>query len=163
MLIRKAIPEDAAQIVAVLEGIAAERIHSAITNPWTAGQQRQYLLSLSNREAFHVAIAPDGGLAGYQSLDLYSPYLDSMSHVAQVGTFLHPRFRGKGVGRALFAATREFATQAAYRKIVIQVRGSNGAAQSFYRKLGFTPCGRLTAQVLIDGVPDDEILMELFL
>jgi ribosomal protein S18 acetylase RimI-like enzyme len=121
------------------------------------------LRSLSDREAFHVAVTVDGEVAGYQSLDLYSPYLEAMSHVAQVGTFLQPEYRGRGAGRALFEATRAFAVQAGYRKIAIQVRGSNVSAQSFYRRMGFEPCGRLTAQVFIDGVPDDEVLMELFL
>jgi RimJ/RimL family protein N-acetyltransferase len=161
--VRKATPDDAEGIVRVLQVIAAERIHSAITLPWSVDQQREYLRSLSNREAFHVAVTADGEVAGYQSLDLYSPYLEAMNHVAQVGTFLHPQHRGQGMGRALFEATRAFAVDAGYRKIAIQVRGSNLSAQSFYQRLGFAPCGRLTAQVLIDGVPDDEVLMELFL
>ena len=32
-----------------------------------------------------------------------------------------------------------------------------------YRKLGFRDCGLLTRQVVIDGVEDDEVLLELFL
>jgi L-amino acid N-acyltransferase YncA len=160
--IRRAHPDDAPGIVAILQGIAEERIHSAITRPWDTVQERAYLASLSSREAFHVAES-SSGVVGYQSLDLYSPYLESMQHVAQVGTFLHPQWRGKGVGRALFATTRAFAITAGFRKIVIQVRGSNQTAQSFYAKLGFAPCGRLHRQVLIDGQEDDEILMELFL
>jgi ribosomal protein S18 acetylase RimI-like enzyme len=45
---------------------------------------------------------------------------------------------------------------------VIQVRASNLAAQHFYKQFGFTECGRLAAQVLIDGQVDDEIVMECF-
>ena len=37
------------------------------------------------------------------------------------------------------------------------------SAQAFYKRLGFVECGRLRAQVMIDGVEDDEIVMELFL
>ena len=50
---------------------------------------------------------------------------------------------------------------AGYRKLVIQVRASNPGAQSFYRRLGFKECGRLTGQVIIDGIEDDEVLMEM--
>ena len=71
--------------------------------------------------------------------------------------------RGQGIGPALFAATRPFAVDAGYRKIVITVRASNAAALSFYRKLGFVECGRLTKQVVIDGVEDDEVLLEMFI
>ena len=63
----------------------------------------------------------------------------------------------------LWNVTLPFARAAGYRKLVIQVRGSNTTAQAFYRRLGFAGCGRLTRQVLIDGTEDDEVLMELFL
>ncbi len=160
--IRRASRTDAAGITAVLETIAAERIHSAIDQAWTIEAERRYLESLSPREAFHVAIDAARGIVGFQSLDLWSPLLNSMAHVGQVGTFLLPEWRGRGVGRQLWSATESFARDAGYRKLVIQVRASNSAAQAFYRRLGFQECGRLTRQVMIDGVEDDEVLMEFF-
>jgi ribosomal protein S18 acetylase RimI-like enzyme len=161
--VRRASPDDAPGMTRVLQAVAAERVHSAIDQPWSADQQRSYLLSLSNREATHVATAPSGDVVGYQSLDLYSPFLSSMAHVAQLGTFLLPAWRGHGIGRALFQETTRFARASGYRKFVILVRASNADAQAFYRRLGFTDCGRLTRQVIIDGREDDEMLMELFL
>ncbi len=116
------------------------------------------------REAFHVAEANDGGaVLGYQSLDLYSSILPSMSHVAGIGTFISARARGLGIGKALWTANKAFAISAGYRKIVIQVRASNAPALAFYRSLGFAECGRLREQVCIDGLFDDEILLECFL
>lgn len=161
--IRRATVADADGIATVLRSVVSERVHSAIDRAWSADQQRSYLQSLSSREAFHVAIAAAGSTIGYQSLDLYSPILPSSAHVGQLGTFLLPDWRGRGVGTALFNATRRFALSAGYRKLVIQVRASNVAAQTFYKRLGFVGCGRLRAQVIIDGREDDEIVMELFL
>ena len=161
--IGRASHRDAAGIVAVLEAVAAERIHSAIDNVWTEEQEERYLKSLSAREAFHVAVDRAHGIVGFQSLDLWSPLLPSMAHVGQVGTFLLPPWRGLGVGRKLWNATAAFARDASYRKLVIQVRASNFAAQTFYERLGFRRCGLLTRQVIIDGVEDDEILLECFL
>jgi len=46
---------------------------------------------------------------------------------------------------------------------VIQVRASNVPAQRFYKRFGFVECGRLRAQVIMDGGEDDEIVMEFFL
>jgi ribosomal protein S18 acetylase RimI-like enzyme len=86
-----------------------------------------------------------------------------MAHVGQVGTFILPAWRTRGVGRQLWDVTLPFARGAGYRKLVIQVRASNTTAQAFYRRLGFADCGRLKRQVIIDGVEDDEVLMELFL
>lgn len=160
--IRRASPRDAAGIVAVLEAIVAERIHSAIEHVWPIEREERYLKSLSPREAFHVAVDPSHGIVGYQSLDLWSPVLTSMAHVGQVGTFLLPKWRGHGIGLQLWDATASFARGAGYRKLAIQVRASNTGAQAFYRRMGFQECGRLTRQVMIDGVEDDEILMEYF-
>ena len=161
--IRRASPQDAAGIVAVLEVVAAERIHSVIETVWTVEQEASYLQSLSPRESFHVAVAARAGIIGFQSLDLWSALLPSMSHVGHVGTFLLPDWRGLGVGRQLWKATESFAREAGFQKLAIQVRASNSPAQRFYRKLGFKECGRLTRQVIIDGVADDEVLMEFFL
>ena len=160
--IRRAVPADAAGIAGVLTAIAAERIHSAIDRAWTVGEERRHLESLSPREAFHVAVDAARGIVGLQSLELWSPLFESMAHVGQVGTFVCREWRGRGVGGQLWKATAPFARDAAYRKLVIQGRGSNTAAQAFYRRLGFQDCGRLRGQVIIDGLEDDEVLMELF-
>jgi GNAT superfamily N-acetyltransferase len=161
--IRRATPLDAAGIVAVLEVVASERVHSAIEEVWSVEQEARYLESLTPREAFHVAVDGAAGIVGLQCIEMWSAMLTSMSHVGQVGTFLLPEWRGRGVGRQLWTVTREFAKETGYRKLAIQVRGSNAAAQAFYRGLGFQECGRLTRQVVIDGIEDDEVLMELFL
>jgi ribosomal protein S18 acetylase RimI-like enzyme len=160
--IRRAVPTDAAGIAAVFAVIVAERIHSAIDPAWTVEEERRYLESRSPREALHVAVDATQGIVGLQSLDLWSPLLSSMAHVGQIGTFLLPEWRARGVGRQLWNATVSFAHDAGYRKLVIQVRGSNTAAQAFYRGLGFKDCGRLSRQVRIDGAEDDEVLMEFF-
>jgi ribosomal protein S18 acetylase RimI-like enzyme len=161
--VRKACAGDADGIAGVMHAVASERVHSAIDRAWTADEERRYLDSLSSREAFHVAVADSGLVVGCQSLERYSTVLTTMSHVAQVGTFVLPSWRGRGIGPALFRVTQPFAIAAGYRKIVITVRGSNAPALSFYRRLGFVECGRLSRQVVIDGVADDEVLLEMFL
>ena len=161
VIIKPASPSDIPGIVRVMETIAAERVHSAIETAWTVDEHAHYLASLSPRETIHVAVDSASGIVGLQTMDRWSP-MGSMAHVGQVGTFLLPAWRGRGIGRQLWNATRSFARAADYRKVVIQVRGSNLNAQAFYRTLGFEACGRLTRQVLIDGVEDDEVVMECF-
>jgi L-amino acid N-acyltransferase YncA len=161
--IRRATERDAEGIARVLHTVVSERVHSAIDRAWTTEEQRRYLTTLSDREAVHVAIADSGLVVGCQTLDLYSSVLRSMAHVAQVGTFILPSWRGRGVGETLFYTTRRFALSVGYRKLVIQVRASNLSALSFYRRLGFIECGRLNRQVVIDGGEDDEIILETFL
>ena len=163
IIIRKATADDAQAILAVLEGIASERIYTAIDNPWSPEQQRRYLMSLSAREAVHVADTGKEGVIGYQTLDLWAPSIHSMAHVGQLGTFLRSEWRRQGIGEVLFRGTLDFARQRDFLKFVIQVRASNTAAQTFYERLGFRECGRLTRQVRIDRQEDDEIIMEYFL
>jgi RimJ/RimL family protein N-acetyltransferase len=161
--IRRASENDAEAIARVLRAVVSERVHSAIDRAWTAVEQQAYLKSLSDREAVHLAVTDSGLVVGCQTLDRYSSVLPSMAHVGQLGTFILPSWRGKGVGATLFHSTQRFALSVGYRKLVIQVRASNSAALSFYRRLGFVDCGRLSRQVVIDGTEDDEILLEMFL
>lgn len=161
--IRRATEADAEAIIAVLEGIASERIYTAINRPWSADQQRQHLVSLSARETIHVAETEGEAIIGYQTLELWAPTLDSMAHVGQIGTFLRPAWRRRGIGEALFQRAVDFARKRDYLKFVIQVRSSNISAQGFYQRLGFRECGRLNRQVRINGREDDEIIMEFFL
>jgi RimJ/RimL family protein N-acetyltransferase len=163
MRVRRAVPDDAAGIVAVLTDVVGERVHSAIDRVWSVEQERTYVESLSAREVIHLALDGADRVIGLQILDRWSAGLDSMAHVGQVGTFLLPPWRARGVGGELWKATAAFAREAGYQKLVIQVRGTNARAQAFYRRLGFAECGRLSRQVLIDGHHDDEVLMELFL
>jgi ribosomal protein S18 acetylase RimI-like enzyme len=161
--IRRATEADAEAIIAILEGIASERIYTAIDKPWPADRQRQYLASLSAREAIHVAETGRSAIVGYQTLELWAPTLESMAHVGQIGTFLRPEWRRRGIGEALFQRTVDFARTRNFAKFVIQVRASNTSAQGFYRRLGFHECGRFKRQVRIGEEEDDEILMEFFL
>ena len=147
----------------LLEGIAREGLYTAITQPWSAEEQKRHIARLSAREAIHVAEDAGCTLIGYQVLELWAPTLASMAHVGQIGTFIRTDWRGEGVGRTLFRHTIEFARTHGYSKFVIQVRSGNITGQSFYRALGFTNCGRLARQVRIGSREEDEILMEYFL
>jgi GNAT superfamily N-acetyltransferase len=120
-LIERASEADAAGIVHVLGAVVAERVFTAIDRAWPVEQEASYLASLSPREAFHVARDSAGGIVGFQSLDRWSTLLPSMAHMGQLGTFLLPQWRGLGVGRQLWAATKAFAREAAYEKLTIQV------------------------------------------
>lgn len=153
-------PDDAPGIVRVLRVVVDERIFSAIDDVWSVDQERQFLSSLSPREAVHVAVDITGAIVGLQIIDRWSPLLRSMAHVGQVGTFLLPEHRQQGLGGRLWDATLAFARGAGYRKLVIQVRASNWTALRFYARLGFVECGRLRGQVVIDGKEDDEVILE---
>ncbi len=160
--IRRATPKDGETISAVWETVCAERVYTAVNQPFTPQQEREYIASLSDREGAFVAEI-GGRIVGFQSLDLWAKYTDSFDHVGVMGTIILPAWRREGVGRCLAEYTLDFARANGYEKIVIYVRGGNARGQSFYRSLGFVPQGVLARQVKIDGRYDDEVFMELFL
>lgn len=163
--IRRGTPDDAASISAIWRVIAAEKNYSAIDQPFSTEQERAYLQSLSARESYFLAETQEAAprVVAFQSFDLWSQPIGSMRHVGQLGTFVLPEWRGRGIGKQLATESLAFARANGYEKIVIFVRASNPNAQAFYAGLGFRACGKFTRQVKIDGVYDDEILMELFL
>jgi L-amino acid N-acyltransferase YncA len=160
--VRRATAEDAEAISAIWGVVCAERIHTAVSQPFTPEQEREYITGLSDREAIFVAESKDR-IVGFQTLDRWADYTDAFDHVCVLGTFILPEHRGQGIGRQLAAHTFDFARTRGYEKSVIYVRGSNAGAQAFYRSLGFRPKGVLERQVKIGGVYDDEVFMEYFL
>lgn len=163
MSVRRGTAADARPIAELIAAIAAERIYTAIDKPFTPEEEAGYIAGLSERDGIFLAETEEGELAGIQTLEAWAPTLGSMNHVAQIGTFIAKRWRGQGIGRTLFAHTVSFARSRSYRKLLAQVRASNTPALAFYQRCGFQPVGRLTRQVIIDGVEDDEILLEHFL
>jgi len=160
--IRKATPDDAESISYIWEVVCAERIYSAVSTPFTAKQESEYISSLSEREGIFVAEFSNK-IVGFQSLDLWSKAIDSFKHVGSLGTIILPEWRGRGISYILANHTFDFAKVNEYRKIIIYVRKGNERAIKFYQNLGFLVKGELERQVLIDNVYENEVFMEKFL
>jgi ribosomal protein S18 acetylase RimI-like enzyme len=160
--IHRATPDDAEALSAIWEAVCAERVYTAVSRPFTPQQERDYILSLSDREGIFVAEV-DGQVVGFQSLDLWAKYSDAFDHVGVLGTIILPEWRRQGIGRLLAQHTFAYARTHGYEKVVIYVRAGNAGAQAFYRSLGFIHKGVLERQVKLDEGYEDEVFMELFL
>ncbi|MCX7706455.1 MAG: dephospho-CoA kinase [Anaerolineae bacterium] len=147
---------------AVLNSIVLEGGRSITGRTFTPAEERAYLRGMPRRSFLTVAFL-GRVLVGFQVVEPYATYTHTMDHVAGLGTYVVAPARGRGIGRALSAATWDAARAAGFRKFVITVREDNLEAQSFYRSLGFQPCGRLARQAFVDGRYVDELLFELFL
>ncbi len=161
-LIRKASVEDAEKIASIWSIICSERTYSAVNKPFTPEQEKEYISNLSDREGIFVA-EYKSQIIGFQSLDIWMDYIDSFDHVGTIGTFIHPNWRKKQIGKKLATFMFNFARNNSYEKLVIYVRARNKIAIDFYKDLGFVEKGVLTKQVKIDNVYEDEIFMEKFL
>lgn len=78
-------------------------------------------------------------------------------HIATIAT--HPDFRRQGIGEQILTTALKDALAAGVRRAFLEVRASNEAAQSMYRKFGFEITGRRVKYYKDNG--EDAILMTL--
>jgi ribosomal protein S18 acetylase RimI-like enzyme len=98
-------------------------------------------------------------LAGYVHLDnALPPHLFSAAHVARIrGLAVASELRGRGHGSALLQSVQALARTRGYRKLVLQVLGSNRHAQQVYERAGFVREGCLTGQFHLNGEYVDDL------
>ena len=161
---RKAGPDDAAAVAAVLNSVILEGEHTALTRPFTVEEERAFIAGLCDRSALFVA-GVEGEIAGIQSIepDAAARYTDSMRHVATVGTWMRADVRGRGIGLRLAEASFAFARAHDYGKIAIQVLADNRRALRFYGNLGFETVGTARRHVRLGSGFRDVCYLEKLL
>jgi RimJ/RimL family protein N-acetyltransferase len=101
----------------------------------------------------------DASLVGILGVDRESRR--NLRHKALLwGMYVTPSFRGKGVGRELLNhVLRHSEAMAGLRQINLWVNPNNASAVALYRAAGFEPVGTERAFLLVDGTPQDLMLM----
>jgi ribosomal-protein-alanine N-acetyltransferase len=106
----------------------------SFTTPWPAYAFEQELKG--NRLARYVVARAGEAIVGFAGLWL-------MVDEAHITTFsVHPDWRRQGIGRQLMLNIAELAVGIAARRMTLEVRVSNEAAQDLYRSFGFEVTGR---------------------
>ncbi|MEM8789743.1 MAG: GNAT family N-acetyltransferase [Pseudomonadota bacterium] len=137
MIIRPTEERDIAGIVAVLSALvdAGKR-----TNPSDAVFVRDNYVAHPDRIASHVAIDQTGTVLGFQSLKragIGNRY-DTPAGWGQIGTHIHPAAARRGIGKALFAATRPAASAAGLPAIEAFIGATNTEGLAYYEAMGFS-------------------------
>lgn len=128
--------------------MAIER--AAFPFPWSAGFFHQELRVPCSRSLLAVA---DGKTVGYV-IYWRLPGETDIHNLA-----VHPDHRRQGVGRALLQAVVEETRREGLRRITLEVRKSNEAAQRLYQSLGFVSQGVRKGYYSDDG--EDALIMAL--
>lgn len=102
----------------------------------------------------------EGGLAGFQVL-LHDPALPP--GWGDIGSFARQVPRRRGVGSALFPATRTAALRLGLVAINATIRADNSGGLAYYTGLGFADYRVIRAVPLADGRPVDRICKRLLL
>ncbi|MFJ9797176.1 GNAT family N-acetyltransferase [Streptomyces sp. NPDC101145] len=99
----------------------------------------------SGGRAVFVAVAPDGGIAGYAAVS-HAPW---NRRLVVDDIEVAPAHRGRGVGRGLMGCATAFARQRGAGHLWLEVSNVNAPAVHAYRRMGFALCGLDTT--LYDG------------
>jgi len=153
MLIRTATPSDAAELAALLNEIIRAGGTTAIETELTPDEFDDWFISGQYPLACHVA-EDDGILYGFQSLSLFG---GPPKGWADIATFARLEPKKKGVGRALFTATRKAAEGLGLTTINATIRADNVSGLAYYGKMGFEDYARVAAVPLADGTPVDRV------
>ncbi|TCD15183.1 GNAT family N-acetyltransferase [Oricola cellulosilytica] len=112
-------------------------------------------LCVDNSVCCHTAVAgPESVPVGFQSLSTH-PRLPS--EWLDIATYARPKRKLRGIGRALFGPTLEFACQRGIIAINATIRADNRSGLSYYEKMGFRDWAIERAMPLADGTPVDRI------
>ncbi|NQZ73066.1 MAG: GNAT family N-acetyltransferase, partial [Dinoroseobacter sp.] len=97
----------------------------------------------------------EGQVIGFQWI-APADYLPA--EAADISTFAKQGQTQRGIGTALFAATKGAAPKLGYTWINANIRADNSGGLRYYNSLGFTDYGRKTNVTLRNGLVVDKIL-----
>ncbi len=111
----------------------------------------------SGRDVLAV-LAVDGATAGFASLvGSLTPLRRHWATVLRVQ--VHPSYQGSGLGRVLMTGLHDLARARGLEFLYLTARGGTGV-DAFYRRLGYTECGRLPGAIRVaPGDDRDEIML----
>jgi L-amino acid N-acyltransferase YncA len=161
--VRKATPDDAAGVAAVLNGVIAGGRHSLLDTPFTVSEERAYIEALPERSFIHVAESV-GEIIGFQTVIPWNTFTThEFDHVATMGTYVDERHRRRGAGASLATASFAAAASLGYEKIFTDLRADNLDSLGYHLALGFNIVGVARRHARVAGRDIDVIFIERFL
>ena len=147
--------EDADELADLLNTIIARGGTTALQDPFTGPSLAAKYLTGPDVICCFVAVdATMGRLEGFQTLgrDAELP-----PDVGDIGTFVRVGDTQRGVGSALFAATRTEAKARGLSAINATIRADNTGGLTFYGRMGFVDHSVTAGMPLKDGTPVDRV------
>ena len=160
--IRRAVPDDAAAVLAYLSRVGAESINLTFgaEGPGVSlEEEREYLTRVvaSDNSLAIVALAGEEIVGG---LTFDGGRRPRLRHAGEFGISVLQAYAGLGLGRALIEYMLAWAERGrVVRKINLKVRVDNEPAIRLYERMGWVHEGRTTRDTLIDGQFNDCLMM----
>lgn len=153
--IRPVRSEDAAELAALLNAIIARGGTTALQVPYTPeALDNAYLTGPRVICCFVAVDSATGHVLGFQTLGR----LDALpADIGDIGTFTRVDGIQRGVGSALFAATRARARALGLSALNAVIRADNVGGLTFYTRQGFIDHAIVTDVPLSDGTRVDRV------
>ncbi|MBT2570835.1 GNAT family protein [Planococcus sp. ISL-110] len=158
MVIRKAVPADAAQLVDLMKHV--EESNYMLFEPGerktSAEQLQQRLIAMDDKSIVLVA-EEQMELKGY--LFAINEGVRRKRHSIYVAIGIVQEERGKGRGTQLFQSLEQWAKDSSIHRIELTVLEHNQAAVALYKKMGFQVEGLKRDSLLVGGNYVNELYM----
>jgi phosphinothricin acetyltransferase len=162
MLIRTAVPDDAAEIARIYNQGIEDRLATFETILRDAQERAAWMAAKGPRYPVIVADGDDSALLGWGSLNQFNPR-PAYDHVVDFSVYVAREARGQGVGKALLTELETYARSNGFHKMVLAAFPFNDAGMKLYERHGFRTVGIYQEQGLLDGRWVDTIIMEKLL
>ena len=154
LTVRPVTDDDAPALAELLNAIIARGGTTALQEPFTPERLAQAYLTGPDVICCFVAVDAAGQLQGFQTLGRYPGLPDD---VGNIGTFTRVGGVQRGVGTALFAATRDEARRQGLAALNATIRADNAGGLAFYSRMGFRDHSVTHGVPLADGTPVDRV------
>ena len=136
MIIRPALPTDAAGISRVLTALTAAGLR---VSPSDVGFALSNYIENPNGIECSVATDPEGSILGLQALlmAVEGNQYGVTPGWGIIGTHIHPEAIRQGIGGKLFTATRQAAVKANLKHIDATIQNYNTGGLAYYESVGF--------------------------
>ncbi|WP_156256179.1 GNAT family N-acetyltransferase [Sandarakinorhabdus oryzae] len=155
MIVRPVLSSDAAELAELLNAIIARGGTTALQTPYTAeALDSAYLTGPKVICCFVAVDSETGQLLGFQTLGR----LDALpADIGDIGTFTRVDGIQRGVGSALFAATKARARELGLTALNAVIRADNVGGLTFYTRQGFIDHDIVRDVPLSDGTRVDRV------
>jgi L-amino acid N-acyltransferase YncA len=161
MEVRDVMRADAAELADLLNAIIAKGGTTALEEPFTPeALDRAYLTGPAVHCCFVAIDSATRRIEGFQTLGRYPTLPDE---IGDIGTFARLDGTQRGVGTALFTATRTRARTLGLSAINATIRADNAGGLAFYEKQGFVDHDVVEGVPLKDGARIDRVIKRYIL
>jgi RimJ/RimL family protein N-acetyltransferase len=166
LILRKPAPEDAEKMVEYLNIVGGESDNLLFGKGefrLTAEQEAEYIKSINNSSNTLMLLGViDNNIVSVAQIS--SSNRKRIAHNAEVSISVKKEYWSNGIGSIVMNELISFAKEhSTIKNISLGVKASNVNAMKLYEKLGFVKVGMHKNFFNINGVFDDEILMDLYL